>query len=303
MPSLTSLSLTSLSTMTQLYATATDALCTIAAQYYHRGRFKEAQSTLDTALHLLDTQEVQPGQRVNPLLLKGAILIVEHLLTRSQAEPLFAPLQLAKQLAEAAKDQQAFANALSLLGQAHYFTTVVARLQRAVSPNTLQEQGEYDAAFAYQQQALSIREAIQDQRGISESFFQIGAIYERWDQQDQAQAYYRKACQIADQFDCRFEKTEPMRHMAIYAFRQGNLDQALTCASEALSLRQAAGFKPYLPLDHLLLSDIYQAKGNSAQAMLHHQQAATLAEAMGFPTLITLVSNRCDQLPTSKVEA
>lgn len=289
--------------MAQLYATATDALYTIADQYFHLGRFKEAQSILDTVLHLLAAQEVQPQQQINPLLLKGAILIVEHLLTRSQTEPMFAPLQAAKQLAEVNQDQQALADALSLLGQAHYFTTVVARLQRAVSPDSLQEQGEYADAFAYQQQALAIREDLQDQRGISESFFQIGAIYERWRQQDQAQTYYRKACQIADQSDCRFEKTEPLRHMALYAFRQGNLDQALTCASEALSLRQAAGFKPYLPLDHRLLSDIYQAKGNSAQALFHQQQAATLADEMGFAPLIALVSTRSDRLPTPKVEA
>lgn len=50
------LSLTSPAAVAQLYATAADSLCTIAAQYYHRARFKEAQSILDITPRILDAQ-------------------------------------------------------------------------------------------------------------------------------------------------------------------------------------------------------------------------------------------------------
>lgn len=177
------------------------------------------------------------------------------------------------------------ADALSLLGQAHYFTTVVASLKSSVSPNSLQGQGKYDEALAYQQQALELREALHDTRGISESYFQIGVVYERWQQYERAMEYYTKARQIADQYNHPFEKTEPARHFAINALRQGDLDQALTLALQALELREEARFKPYQPLDHLLLRDIYLAKGDTANAQLHTQQASALAKEMGLKDL------------------
>jgi hypothetical protein len=60
------------------------------------------------------------------------------------------------------------------------------------------------------------------------------------------------------------ERCEPTRHLAGLAFEEGKLDQALTSALQALSLREAAGFRPSLPFDHLPLSEIYQARGDNA---------------------------------------
>jgi hypothetical protein len=67
---------------------------------------------------------------------------------------------------------------------------------------------------------------------------------------------------------------------------KGNLDEALSLALQALELREAARFKPYQPLDHLLLRDIYQVKGDTANAQLHEQRASALAEEMGYPMLV-----------------
>jgi tetratricopeptide (TPR) repeat protein len=153
------------------------------------------------------------------------------------------------------------------------------------------QSGKYDEALAYQQQALELREALHDTRGISESYFQIGVVYERWQQYDRAEEYYTKASQIADQYGHAFEKTEPTRHFAINALRKGNLDQALTLALQALELREKSGFKPYLPLDHLLLRDLYQAKGDATNAQLHTEIASAIASEMGSPMLVSSMPN------------
>jgi hypothetical protein len=84
-----------------------------------------------------------------------------------------------------------------------------------------------------------------------------------------------------------FEKTEPTRHFAIHVLRQANLDQALTLALQALALREEAGFKPYLPLDHLLLRDICLAKGDTANAQFHTKIASAIAEEMGLKMLVS----------------
>jgi tetratricopeptide (TPR) repeat protein len=290
-------------TFSQHYTTAVDALCEIARAYYTLGRSADAQHLLGTSLQLLRASETTPYHRLKLLLLYGQVLVVDHLLTRGDADRMFSTILDAKQVAEATQDQPAIADALSLLGQAHYFATVVASLKQGISPNSPDVQRNYDQALAYQQQALELREALHDTRGISESYFQIGVIYERWQHYDRSQDYYTKARQIADQYDHRFEKTEPARHVAFAALREGNLEQALTLALQALALREAAQFRPYLPLDHLLLRDIYLAKGDTANAQLHTQQAAALAEEMGLRTLVSSMINIRDMLAAQPTEA
>ncbi len=93
-----------------------------------------------------------------------------------------------------------------------------------------------------------------------------------------------------------FEKTEPTCHFAINALRKGDLDQALTLALRALELCEEARFKPYLPLDHLLLRDIYLAKVDTANAQFHTEIASAIAEEMGLKTLVSFMPNIRDIL-------
>jgi tetratricopeptide (TPR) repeat protein len=270
------------------YTNAIDALWKIARAYYMDGKLSNALHLLRTALQLTESGEIAPRDHLKLLLLYGQVLVVNHL-ARGDADLLFSTVRQARQIAEATQDQQGIADALSLLGQAHYFTAVVASLKAGTLLNSHQGDGKYDEALAYQQQALKLRESLHDNRGISESYFQIGTVYERWGQYDRAQEYYTKARQIADQYDYPFEKTEPARHLALHALRQGDLDQALTLALQALELREKAGFKPYQPLDHLLIRDVYQAQEDTVNAQLHEQRASAIAEEMGLPELVSSV--------------
>jgi tetratricopeptide (TPR) repeat protein len=121
-------------------------------------------------------------------------------------------------------------------------------------------------------------------------------VYERWQQRDLAVEHYTKALQIADQFGHVFEKSEPTRHLAWDAFLKGDLDQALDSARQALALREAANFRPHLPFDHLLLSDIYLARGDREHAVLHAEAASALAEAMGFTRVLVMANERLERL-------
>ena len=274
------------------YTTAIDACCKIAQAYFYLGRLTEAQHVLRSMLHLIETSEAKPQDRLKLLLLSGQVLTVDHFLNDTNANLLFEPLREAKQIAETAQDQQGIADALSLLGQAHYFATLIARVGKGASPNSSQDQGDYHEALAYQQQALELREALHDTRGQAESHFYIGIVHERWQQRDLAVEQYTKALETAEQFNHLFEQSEPTRHLAGDAFGKGDLAAALMYALQALSLREAANFRPHLPFDHLLLSDIYQAKGERANAVLHAEAASTLAKAMGSTRAIAM-TNEC----------
>lgn len=286
--------------ITGYYATAIDALSEIGKAYYTFGKVGNAQHLLGTTLPLLEASEVRPESRLKLFLLYGQVLLVDHLLAGGgrDTDLLFSTILHARQVAEASQDRQGRASALSLLGQAHYFTTVISG---AVidTPHS----GKYQEALAYQQQSLELREALHDTRGMSKSSFHIGSIYERWQLSDRSEEYYTKALQIADQHHHPFEKAEPTRHFAIRVLMKGNLDEALHLALQALELREAARFKPYQPLDHLLLRDIYQAKGDIAKAQLHEQKASALAEEMGYPMLVSFVPNLSERLKAVPKEA
>jgi tetratricopeptide (TPR) repeat protein len=289
--------------LTNHYTTAMDALYEIARGYLYLGRVADAQHLLRTALQLVEAQEMKPQDRLKVLLLYGTVLTVDYLLVNTDADLMFSIIVQAKHVAEVAQDQQGIADALSLLGQAHYLAPLMRRVRSGASPDSPQDQGELDEALAYQQQALELREALHDTRGVSESHFWIGVVYERWQQYEQTHEHYVKALQIAEQSGYSYEKTEPTRHLASYALRQGDLDQALTYAKLALSLREEAGFRPYLPLDHLRLRDIYQAKGETANAQLHTEIASTIAKAMGYPTLVSIVPPMREGLAAKPEEA
>src|SRR6266849_2126753 len=258
--------------ITRYYTTAIDALYEIGRAYYTLGKSGNAQQLLRTSLQLLEASEVKPQYRLKLLLLYGQVLIVDHLLTRGggNADLLFSTILHARQVAEASHAQQGIADALSLLGQAHYFTTLVSG---AVMDNP--QSGKYNEALTYQ----------------------------RWQQYDRAEEYYTKARQIAEESGHPFEKTEPARHFAIHALMKGNLDEALSLALQALELREAARFKPYQPLDHLLLRDIYQVKGDTTNAQLHEQKASALAEEMGYPMLVSSMPNIRERLAAQQEEA
>jgi tetratricopeptide (TPR) repeat protein len=282
--------------LTRHYTTAVDALCEIARSYFYLGRLGDALHLLPTTLHIIEAGEVASPGRLKLLLLHGKVLTVDHLIHRGDGNLMFSTILQAKQIAEAAQAQQGIADAFSLLGQAYCSATTVAIVKSGALPFGAQAQGKYEEALAYQQQALSLQEGLHDTRGISESHFCIGLVYQFWQQNDLAREHFTKAIQVAEHNGHILEQAEPNRHLTFDALFRGDLEAALTHARRALSFREAGGFRPYQPLDHLALWDIYQKKGDTANAQLHMQQASALAEAMGFTTLVSSMIHTTNRL-------
>ena len=285
------------------YITAIDALREIADSYFFLGRLGDALRLLHTSLDMIEAGEAAQKDRLKLLLLYGKVLNVDHLIHRGDSDLMFSTILQAKQIAEAAQDQQGLADALSLLGQAHCNTTTVAIVKSGALPFGAQGQGKYEEALAYQQQALELQEELHDTRGISESHFGIGLVYQFWQQNELAREHFIKAIQVAEQYGHILEQAEPNRHLTFDALLRGDLEAALTHALRALSLREAGGFRPYQPFDHLALRDIYLKKGDMANAQFHMQQASALAEEMGFATLVSSMIDTTNRLEAQKEEA
>lgn len=288
---------------TSHYTRAIDALCEVAHSAFFLGRLREAFHVLSTSLHLIEGGEVAQKDRLKLLLLYGRVLNVDHLLSRGDTDLLFAILLQAQQVAEAAQDEQSRASALSLLGQAYCNATTMAIVKSGALPFGAQGQGEYEKALAYHQQALELQETLHDTRGTSESYFGIGLIYQFWQQNELARQHFIRAIEIAEASGHVLEQAEPNRHLTIDALFKGDMDQALTYAQRALSFREAGGFRPYQPLDHLTLRDIYLKQGDTARADLHLQQASALASEMGLTTLVSSAISATNHLGVQNKEA
>lgn len=283
--------------------TAIDALCEIARSSFFLGRLRDALHVLATSLHLIEGGEVAQKDHLKLLLLQGKVLNVDHLLSRGDTDLLFSTILQAQQIAEATQDELGRASALSLLGQAHCNATTIAIVKSGTLPFGPQGQGKYEKALAYHQQALELQETLHDTRGISESSFGIGLIYQFWQQHELAREHFSRAIQVAEESGDVLEQAEPNRHLTLDALFKGDLDQALTYAKLALSFREAGGFRPYQPLDHLMLRDIYLKKGDTARAQFHLQQASALASEMGLATLVSSAINATKHLGVQNEEA
>jgi tetratricopeptide (TPR) repeat protein len=283
-------------TLNTYYTTANDALCEIASTYFFRGRLNDTLRLLASFMQIMEASEATSQDRLKLLLLYGKVLTVEQLIHRGEPDLMFAIIQKARQLAEETKMQHGLADALSLLGQAHCNATTVALIKSGVLPFGPRDQGRYEEALTYQEEAFRLMEALQDTRGICEAHFHIGLVYQFWQQNDLAREHFIDAIQIAEKAGYVLERAEPYRHLTVDALFSGDLEAALMYARNALSFREASGFRLYQPLDHLTLRDIYLRQGDTAQAQVHLQQATTLAEEMGFSEMLASMINNTRRL-------
>lgn len=261
-------------------AAAIDALCKIADTLYRQGKLSDSRQVLQITAQLLDVCEAQPRDHLMFLLQSSEVLVTGYFCTNSDADRMIETILQAKQVAEDIHDEPGRADALSLLGQARYYIAI----NNAASINS--SKVDYDEALACQQEALQLRETLHDTRGMSESLFYIGVVYERRQQYDSAQTYYERVLQLAGQHGHTLEKCRAVRHLSGIACDRGDLEQALLYAQEALALRQKINFKLYLPFDEMLVGQIHLERKNFNSALLSYQHAYALACDMGLKQAI-----------------
>jgi tetratricopeptide (TPR) repeat protein len=252
------------------------SLCEIAELYYYLGKLDEAVNVLKTGLHLTSAKEVHLRDRVKITLQYGKILVAHYFLVNKGFDLALATALEAKLLAETAHYEKGIADALNLIGQAHYYKKL----------NT--GEGDYEEALTYFQQALSHREKLHDTRGISEALFHSGLTYERRDLVDKARECYTEALQFADLYNHKLEKSYALRHLAELAMDKDDLDAALNYALTSLALREEIGFRVFLPHSHILVGDIYLEREDSESALINYQNAQALAEEMGIKNALIL---------------
>ncbi|HET8840704.1 MAG TPA: hypothetical protein VFN35_04515, partial [Ktedonobacteraceae bacterium] len=79
-------------TLIDYYTTAINALAEIAHTYFFLGKLEEALHILNIALQILPADTATQKSRLKLLLLRGRVLIVDHLLHRRETDLMFSTL-------------------------------------------------------------------------------------------------------------------------------------------------------------------------------------------------------------------
>ena len=283
------------------YQTAITALCEIAESYYRLGKLDAAHDVLEAGGYLLEHAPEAGGYlpehapQQGPLgetramleLQQGKLNTTGGFYANSRYEVAFVALLRARDLATANGNETLTADALQWLGQAYY--------NRALNTSaSMRAPGEdsYRQPLDYFQQALSRREALADTRGMAESLFYTGLIYERWGQRDTAQDYYTKALALAEEHGYAIEKSYALRHLAGLAQEAGDLEKALAFFTESLALREAAGYNILLPLSHIAVGDVLLEQHKMAEAKVHYETAYAISQELDAPLtrIVSLLS-------------
>jgi tetratricopeptide (TPR) repeat protein len=173
----------------------------------------------------------------------------------------FSILTTARHHADLSASDARIADVLDLIGLTHYYR----KLRTG--------EGTFDTAAEYFQQALARREFINDRRGIAETLFHLGLIYQNTDAEFAAAEMYARSAEIAYQDGYKLELSYAVRHLGAIAKTKGDLDTARNYAEQSLALREEIGFAIFLPFSHIALGDVCAAQGDWEAAGAHFEQA------------------------------
>jgi tetratricopeptide (TPR) repeat protein len=145
-----------------------------------------------------------------------------------------------------------------------------------------------ETSLSYFEQALALKEAVDDQRGLAESLFNIGTAHQnkkgRTDEDlERAFECFQKAYRVAQEGGFRWEQAHAARHLGyIYGHQKGEPDLALAHHQEFLATNTELGFKPYLPPAHTRVGFTHLEMGNPDEAWEHFQTAQAMAAEIGY---------------------
>jgi tetratricopeptide (TPR) repeat protein len=252
------------------YSAALSALGRVAEAYFTAGHLDEAVALLDHVQQIAAASEVRPEDRAALLIQAGETLTYRGSFCTNQYDAAFAILQRAEQAARATDDQLLLAHALDARGRGYYQRTLTT------------EQGSFDQALSYFQQALALRKAAGDGLGLCESLFHVGLVAERQQRYDEALAAFQMVRVLAEQHGYRGVLKDALRHIGFSHLRAGDLVAALGCFHESLAIIEELGLVVFQPFARLSVGEIFHLLEQWGEALHHYAAGYRQAEQLGL---------------------
>ena len=255
--------------MAQTTQSHIDELYNSAQSLFFAGHVDDALTRLRESDALTIDRHVSPTDQNRLLILTSEILIVRTWL-KPHTPIERAETMLATALQHAADEDQRAA-ALMAMGRLNYFPMFQAQAPDAQLP------------LRYFTQAFDIWQRIGSTRGICESQFWIGLIYQIFlPDLEKAETYFRNALDLAEAHSFKLEQSYLVRHLGFITQKRGELDTARTMLEQSLALREELGFLVYLPFSLLSLGNVCAAQGDIGAAETYYNRALSTAETLSL---------------------
>lgn len=144
--------------------------------------------------------------------------------------------------------------------------------------NVYLNKAKYPMALYYYQQSLSIREKINDIRGLSATFNNMGLIYFYLGKTDSSFFYYKKSLSLRQQLKDTLLITASLDNLAILYGDLGMVDSALYYFEQCLQMYQNKQLYDQVARTYNNIGIIYKNRGNIPYAVQNYHKGLKIAE-------------------------
>ncbi|UJR11388.1 hypothetical protein I4U23_015568 [Adineta vaga] len=160
------------------------------------------------------------------------------------------------------------------------------------------EMGQYNKAIEIYQNLLNATQSYEDEAGVSSVYNQLGAVYNRIGDFDQALNYYKKSLTMKNKFLFSNDPSLSPIYSNIGSVlrNQNQLDEALKYMTRALNIEREASPPNELRLAsyHNNIGLVFMDKGRYSEALSNYEQALEIQQRClpsNHPELATLYNN------------
>lgn len=153
------------------------------------------------------------------------------------------------------------------------------------------EKAEYQQALDNYSEALKLFEQIRSSKGIADSSYGLGKVYEKLSEYEKGVAAARKAFGLHEQLGDHEGAGLDLNQLAILEMRRGNYPEAQAAAEKAIKTQERLGNKTGLSQALWVLGRTLYNTGNYTRSLELGQRALALAEETKDPKGMVLTLN------------
>ena len=165
--------------------------------------------------------------------------------------------------------------------------------------NVYFNQGKYEDALKYHQEALTIHKDIGNPLGLAFDLGNLGSVYFNQGKYEDALKYYKDALTIHNNIGNPLGQANALNNIGNVYFNQGKYEDALKYHQDALTIHKDIGNPLGQASDLGNLGNVYFNQGKYDDALKRLNEARTILSKIGATGALRLVERMISQLETA----
>lgn len=140
------------------------------------------------------------------------------------------------------------------------------------------ETGQYEEAIGYYMHSLKIDEKHNDKRGMAANYNHIGSVYQEQNRFDKAEEYYFKSLHLREQLNDQKGIAASYNNIGLVYYNMNDYNKALEYYSKSLKMKEYNGDKYNIAGGYNNIGMVHSAMGNTKLALEYYRKSLTLRE-------------------------